>query len=1023
MMKKMKTNYDLARVAMTLAVLICSLTTAWADDVTAEQAREQAQRFMQQHRIASGKTNKVSPSKNLSMTMTQMNGLYVFNMAEDGGFVIVSNDDRTTPILGFSDSGSIDPDNMPSNMKAWLKGYADEIAWLQKNGNKSETKKGIAKTSPSWNVGDPKTNIDPLLTTQWNQGEPYNNFCPEYAAGQKSATGCVATAMAQVIYYHQWPKTATPTIPAYTDGYGVERAGLPAITFDWANMITDYSGEYSEENQNAVATLMLYCGWGAKMNYGPESESNLDKAATALKEYFDYQKETIKHLSRSFYSYANWIDLIYYELSQGRPVIYSGESSNSAHAFVCDGYQYVNETDFFHINWGWGGLSDDYFVLSALNPDEQGIGGSTSTDGYRYGQHTIIGIQPASKNNPIAAITPNIVDLQLNSMTPNSNLVGVGVPVTITLNITNNSKDAYDGDIYLGRKVGGDYLLLTGNNAFIQAGETKDCHITLTPTEIGIYDLCFYLPDNYSAFYTTDTKIWTSINVVASGLPTDLTASTITPTSATITWTSDANVTSYTLRYKNTFLYDFETAMPWAVDNFTPCTTYDGDGLQTYKIEGSTFTNQQYTGSAIVFQNDFDDNPGFTAHSGNAFGCFMDAIPETNVSSNNDWFILPEMTIKNGDTFSFWARSYTDAYGLERFKVGVYGSTDGTFASYLDGSATTYVEAPTKWTEYRYDLSAYTDQSIRLAINCVSKDAFAFFIDDIRVENGDAWTTITDATSPCKFTGLEAATTYEYQLQASYNEAKSQWTESATFTTLNGIALDDDAANYASVIESNNKQTTNVVLEGRTLWKDGGWNTLCLPFNVDLTAEGCPLAGAIALPLTTANITNGTLNLTFGDPVKTLTAGTPYIIKWESGTNIVDPVFMGVTINKTMNNYDNEATGEGRVRFIGTYDNISFSSDDTSILFMGDANKLYYPESGATIGACRAYMKIGEDAATTRTITDFNFNFGDEETGITLVEEQKVESDGWYTLTGVKLKGQPTQKGVYIHNGRQVFVK
>lgn len=463
--------------------------------------------------------------------------------------------------------------------------------------------------------------------------------------------------------------------------------------------------------------------------------------------------------------------------------------------------------------------------------------------------------------------------------------------------------------------------------------------------------------------------------------------------------------------------------MPWAVDNFTPCTTYDGDGLQTYKIEGSTFTNQQYTGSAIVFQNDFDDNPGFTAHSGNAFGCFMDAIPKTNVLSNNDWFILPEMTIKNGDTFSFWARSYTDAYGLERFKVGVYGSTDGTFASYLDGSATTYVEAPTKWTEYRYDLSAYTDQSIRLAINCVSKDAFAFFIDDIRVENGDAWITITNATSPCKFTGLEAATTYEYQLQASYNEAKSQWTESATFTTLNGIALDDDAANYASVIESNNKQTTNVVLEGRTLWKDGGWNTLCLPFNVDLTAEGCPLAGAIALPLTTANITDGTLNLTFGDPVKTLTAGTPYIIKWESGTNIVDPVFMGVTINKTMNNYDNEATGEGRVRFIGTYDNISFSSDDTSILFMGDANKLYYPESGATIGACRAYMKIGEDAATTRIITDFNFNFGDEETGITLVEEQKVESDGWYTLTGVKLKGQPTQKGVYIHNGRQVFVK
>ena len=1107
MKKDMKTRDYWVRVAMTLTVLLCCLTKAWADDVTAEQALQLAQDFVNNHQKAANGSRRAAGADLQLNAAGQVDGLYVFNVGNDGGFVIVSNDDRTTPILGFSDSGFIDLDKIPSNMKAWLQGYADEIAWLQQNGSKVATRKALAKTS-SWEVGQSKTPIEPLIKTIWNQGEPYNNLCPEYATDKKSATGCVATAMAQVMYYYyqKGSPSSSTEIPAYTDGYGQYHAALPDVTFDWANMLLNYVNDDktirgTDAQKTAVATLMKYCGWGAKMDYNEESSSNTGKALTALKEYFGYNKTTTQCVSRSYYSYANWVDLIYSELSQDRPVFYSGQSSGGGHAFVCDGYKYEDETDYFHINWGWGGLSDNYFVLSVLDPDQQGIGGSASLDGFHYGQEAIVGIQPSTWTGTVANIPVNTVSLTLNSLTLNHSTVGVGVPVTAALNVTNNSDDAYDGDVYLGYKDGSHYYLLQGNDVSIPSKQAEDCTITFTLGEAGTYDLYFFTPDGTALSYSPDGKLWGTLNVVEEVIPTDpavtytagltaevswtnastataydidvngtvienvtnpytisglvygteykvkvrakvdgvlhrwikvgkftteappvptnLAATNITPVSATITWTG--NGTDYNLRYRKGFYYDFETATPWAVDDFAPCTTYDGDGTKTGGIQGVAFTNQGYTGSLIAFQNGPVD--GFSAHSGNAFGCFM------YTSRNNDWFILPELTIAEGDVFSFWARSYTSSYE-ERFKVGVYGNTDGTFASYLAGGASTYVVAPTTWTQYSYDLSAYAGQTIQLAINCVSEDAFAFFIDDIYVGNPDAWTTITNVTSPSKLSGLAAETPYEYQVQAICGEKTSEWTSSSSFTTLSGIALSDAAVNNTSVIGSNHTNVVNVALDGRTLWQDGGWNTICLPF--DLTIAGSVLdgTGVEARQLTEASITDKTLNLTFSGPVTTLAAGTPYIIKWTSGDNIVDPVFTSVTINEAMNSFDNKASGDAKVRFIANYDKKAFGTVDTSILFVGESNTLYYPESGATIGACRAYFKIGEDGAASRAITGVNFDFGedDETTEIESVDDSQLSTlnsqlSGWYTLSGVKLEGKPTAPGIYICGGRRVVIK
>ena len=235
-----------------------------------------------------------------------------------------------------------------------------------------------------------------------------------------------------------------------------------------------------------------------------------------------------------------------------------------------------------------------------------------------------------------------------------------------------------------------------------------------------------------------------------------------------------------------------------------------------------------------------------------------------------------------------------------------------------------------------------------------------------------------------------------------------------------------DGSDNTAVITDANGYVANVTLAARTLYKDGKWNTLCLPF--DVTIAGSPLAGATARPLTSASISGSTLTLTFGDAVTTLKAGTPYIIKWASGDNIVSPVFSGVTIDKTDRSYDNGISGDNRVRFLGTYKSTTFDAEDKSILLMGGENTLYYPTAGAGIGAQRAYFKIGDDGALlARRLTAFNIDFGDDETtGIISVHDSGFMvngSDAWYSLDGRRLSAKPSRAGVYINNGIKVVIK
>ncbi|MBP5387142.1 MAG: C10 family peptidase [Prevotella sp.] len=370
------------RIMMTL-LCMATVVLCMAQKVTADEARQKAIEFMTQRgRQPIGMSRKMMRHETEQATSPY----YVFNTDGQQGYVIISGDERTETVLGYADEGAFDEDNIPDNMKAWLNVYAEQIKDLQE---------GRLKASPLRVPTHPA--IRQMLNSRWDQGvndkdgNAYNKLCPQIS-NIYCKTGCVATAMAQIMRYHQWPQSFSATIPKYTSNTTIgELAALPSVKFDWANMLDVYRGSENATQQNAVARLMRYCGQAVEMNYGTGSSSAfVAKEANALRTFFGYDTNT-RNVARSDYTAATWDELIYSELQAGRPVLYNGSSDGGGHAFVCDGY---DGKGYYHINWGWGGFQDGFFRLSIMNPDGGGSGASGTQDGYSMEQTAAVGIQP-----------------------------------------------------------------------------------------------------------------------------------------------------------------------------------------------------------------------------------------------------------------------------------------------------------------------------------------------------------------------------------------------------------------------------------------------------------------------------------------------------------------------------------------------------------------------------------------------------------------------------------------------------
>lgn len=429
--------------SLLLCVLISQL--AVAGFITQKEAQEKAQAFLSTHHDASQHHPMRLAAKGAQLSaVSNQAAFYVFNIGEEQGFVVVSGDDRTPAILGYADEGSFDNDNLPENMKAWLKGYEHQLQYLEAHPDAA-----IAKVQL-----DEHAAIAPLIKTQWNQGEPYNNLCP-LDNGERSKTGCVATAIAQILYYHRYPAKTKAKIPGYTTQGGISVSSIGITTIDWNNMLLSYEGNETANQQKAVANLMVMCGTAIGMEYrSTSSTGHSANVPIALKTYFDYDAAT-KHVTRTDYRANPWNNLIYNELAEKRPVYYAGQSTGGAHAFVVDGYK---EDGLFHINWGWGGNKNGYFLLSILDSGRNsGIGASSSYDGYSFNQAAVIGAQPNTGQTPVEEIKMTTQGLKVttSTFTKSNNKFNV----SFIASIRNRNAETYDFEFGAGIFSANDELL------------------------------------------------------------------------------------------------------------------------------------------------------------------------------------------------------------------------------------------------------------------------------------------------------------------------------------------------------------------------------------------------------------------------------------------------------------------------------------------------------------------------------------------------------------------------------------
>lgn len=963
-MKKHLFTPLMRNIAFVLAACFVFGLSASARTVSLEEAMAKAQRF-----LYSNSADSVSQARGLSTATFKLayeaktasktvSCFYVLNQTSSEGYVIVSADDRLPEVLGYSNSGEFDINKIPDNMKWWLSEYERQIEQVLASPNNNSVMP-TAETS----FRDGWTEIEPLVKTKWNQSEPYNNQCPTIN-GNKTLTGCVATAMAQIMKYHQWPVTGRGSHSYEWSGGQTLSMDFSKVTFDWENMLDIYSevaldydlnetttneqyliftdfklsstykyyieasrltnitasalngelqllladndgkfirpvGEknditnlssrsywpaygiyhypltsgdlpdglyrlylgfkpsgstewsmvqratdesniyqsstweeyyitisksgayytiedntyacsYSKTQGNAVATLMHTCGISVDMNYGLGASGAITYYATqALNQYFDYNA---KWLDRENVELLDWENLIYTELQNNRPILYSGRSNAGGHAFVCDGY---SDNGYFHINWGWGGYLDGNFLLSVLDPYE-GVEGREG-NGYQYDQAIIYGIRPIEK-----------VEI--------------------------------DGVYYSLIKEDGEAFVSTPDEGYYTGELTIPAKVTYEGKTYTVMDV--------------DNNIW--------GYCQDLTSLIVyAPINEITTWYWDVSKSPNLNTVK---LFNVIHIASWAFGNCENLKTLElGDNLETI---------------------------GYCAF----YNCSA----------------LTELTIPN-KVESIDGYAFANGSSLEKIVIPNSVKTIGNYAFYGGSTTRTIISQ----IEEPFDLPA----------NTFSNNAFTR--DVLYVPYG---------------------TTEKYQ-------AKEVW------------------KNFTNIKESD--PTTITISVGAD-----GLASYCPQFGVDFS-------NAEHIAAYKASVNGSTVNLT---KVMTVAAGEGVLLRSLSGgaTQEILPVA--------------EATKNEGNAFVGTLEDVILSETEGSVtnfvLSKVDGVVGFYKANGTKVVAGKAYLPVENYQSGARGLTVMF----DDTTSISEVEsQQSTIDDAIYTLGGVRVKN-PT-KGLYIKNGKKVVIK
>lgn len=461
-------------LSLILAAMCCTLIqySASAKQVQPDVAKQVANHFYNELCSHAGLTQAqdlvLAYGGDLAGENYPADVLYIYTPVDQIGFVLVSGDDTAQPILGYSLSSAFDPADIPVNMQKWLDQYRNELLYALEN----ELEPSL-ETANQWEqlykgtweyVATENSGAGPLLSTTWNQDGPYNLFCPG-----GSVTGCVATAMAQVMKYWEHPTKGTGN-KSYVEGdYGVLSADFGSTIYYWSSMPNNASTG-TPAGKVAMAYAISHCGIAVEMDYSPEGSGAYDHMVeNAWKTYFDYDPN-LSLQAKIWYTNTEWDSLLHLELDNDRPIYYSGSGTGGGHAFVCDGYS----GNYYHFNWGWGGSSDGYFLLTGMTPGSTGAGGGTG-GGYNNGQAAILGVQP----NP--SPSPNLDLSQSFQLNPDP-LIAYGANFTASTTVKNYSTNTpFYGKIGLAMYQKSDSSLvgyLDSINVSINPGNTKPVSFT-----------------------------------------------------------------------------------------------------------------------------------------------------------------------------------------------------------------------------------------------------------------------------------------------------------------------------------------------------------------------------------------------------------------------------------------------------------------------------------------------------------------------------------------------------------------
>ena len=498
----MKSRFSL--LGLMAIVFACTMNAA---PISIQRATEIANVFLSPS-IAPTAPNRAPMRPRLMHTATPQAAYYIFEN-ENGGFIIIAGDDVAYPILGYSTHATLAANEMPENTKAWLDLYAAEIQNAVDSGATQS-----AAVRQAWDniaaYASATVVVSPLILTRWNQSPYYNDLCPmDVARNERTVVGCVATAMAQVLKYWEHPINGNGSY-TYTHEHGVQSANFAATTYKWANMPLEVTAASTDAQKAEVAQLMYHCGVSVEMDYDVSSrggsgaftissKSNTTHCAEyALREYWGY-KPTLQGLQKAKFKDDEWKKMLKDDLNAGRPIIYSGYG-DGGHCFVCDGY---NSDDYFHFNWGWGGLYDGYFLLNALEPGTGGTGSGGGT--YNNDQQAIFGLEPLKSIDDDTSAK----DLHLASMISiSSSEILYKEGFSISAAVKNGASTLFDGQLGMALYDANLELItvIDAQSATLTAGETANFTFATTSTSellAGLY---------YAAIYSkTASTDWKSI--------------------------------------------------------------------------------------------------------------------------------------------------------------------------------------------------------------------------------------------------------------------------------------------------------------------------------------------------------------------------------------------------------------------------------------------------------------------------------------------------------------------------------